>query len=95
MTGRILLICFQVNQVLKAKLFHSGKLQAARNLILRGCETCPNSEDLWLEAARLVPVDTAKNVIAQAVNHLVNSVKLWIKASELEQDMKAKKRVFR
>nr|SVE83505.1 EOG090X017X [Daphnia pulex] len=73
----------------------TGKLQAARNLILRGCETCPNSEDLWLEAARLVPVDTAKNVIAQAVNHLVNSVKLWIKASELEQDMKAKKRVFR
>lgn len=72
-----------------------GKLQAARNLILRGCETCPNSEDLWLEAARLVPVDTAKNVIAQAVNHLVNSVKLWIKASELEQDVKAKKRVFR
>nr|SVE90348.1 EOG090X017X [Daphnia sinensis] len=73
----------------------TGKLQAARNLILRGCETCPHSEDLWLEAARLVPVDTAKNVIAQAVNHLVNSVKLWIKASELEQDMKAKKRVFR
>nr|SVE74961.1 EOG090X017X [Daphnia dolichocephala] len=73
----------------------TGKLQAARNLILRGCETCPNSEDLWLEAARLVPVDTAKNVIAQAVNHLVNSVKLWIKASELEQDTKAKKRVFR
>nr|SVE94077.1 EOG090X017X [Simocephalus serrulatus] len=73
----------------------TGKLQAARNLILRGCETCPNSEDLWLEAARLVPVDTAKNVIAQAVNHLVNSVKLWIKASELEQDVKAKKRVFR
>lgn len=73
----------------------TGKLQAARNLILRGCETCPNSEDLWLEAARLVPVDTAKNVIAQAVHHLVNSVKLWIKAAELEQDTKAKKRVFR
>nr|SVE69638.1 EOG090X017X [Eubosmina coregoni] len=72
----------------------TGKLQAARNLILRGCETCPNSEDLWLEAARLVPPDTAKNVIAQAVGHLVNSVKLWIKASELELDMKAKKRVF-
>ena len=72
-----------------------GKLQAARNLILRGTETCPNSEDLWLEAARLVPPDTAKNVIAQAVSHLVNSVKLWIKASELELDMKAKKRVFR
>ena len=73
----------------------TGKLQAARNLILQGCEACPKSEDLWLEAARLVPVDTAKSVIAQAVHHLVNSVKLWIKAAELEQDDKAKKRVFR
>ena len=73
----------------------TGKLQAARNLIIRGCDTCPYSEDLWLEAARLVTVDTAKSVIARAVNHLANSVKLWIKAAELEQDMKAKKRVFR
>lgn len=32
----------------------TGKLQAARNLIMKGCEECPKSEDIWLEAARLM-----------------------------------------
>lgn len=32
----------------------TGKVQAARNLIMKGCEECPKSEDLWLEAARLM-----------------------------------------
>ena len=28
-------------------------MQAARNTIMRGCEVCPKSEDIWLEAVRL------------------------------------------
>jgi hypothetical protein len=32
----------------------TGKLQTARNLIMKGCEECPKSEDVWLEAARLM-----------------------------------------
>ena len=32
----------------------TGKVQAARNLIMKGCEECPKSEDVWLEAARLM-----------------------------------------
>lgn len=32
----------------------TGKIQAARNLIMRGCEECPKSEDVWLEGARLM-----------------------------------------
>lgn len=32
----------------------TGKLQAARNLIMKGTEECPKSEDIWLEAARLM-----------------------------------------
>ena len=32
----------------------TGKLQAARNLIMKGCEECPTAEDVWLEAARLM-----------------------------------------
>ena len=31
-----------------------GKVQAARNLVMTGCEQCPKSEDIWLEAARLM-----------------------------------------
>lgn len=32
----------------------TGKMQMARNLIMKGCEECPKSEDVWLEAARLM-----------------------------------------
>ncbi len=48
-------------------------------MIMLGCEECPTSEDLWLEAARLASTDTAKQVIAKAVTKLPNSVKIWIK----------------
>ena len=31
----------------------AGKLAAARQIIAQGCEECPQSPDVWLEAARL------------------------------------------
>lgn len=61
----------------------------------QGCEINPLSEDLWLEAARLQPIDTAKAVIAQAARHIPHSVRIWIKAADLECELKAKRRVFR
>jgi pre-mRNA-processing factor 6 len=70
-----------------------GKMQAARNLIMAATEQCPKSEDVWLEAARLLPVDIARGIVAQAVKQLPQSVKIWVKAAELEQDLKAKKKV--
>lgn len=73
----------------------TGKVQMARNLIMRGCEINSTSEDLWLEAARLQPPETAKGVIAQAVRHIPTSVRIWIKAADLEEEPKAKRRVFR
>jgi len=72
-----------------------GKLQAARNLIMRGTEHCPKSEDIWLEAARLMPLDLARGIVTHAVRHLPQSVKIWVKAADLEQDPKAKKQVLR
>src|ERR1700761_9161985 len=32
---------------------HAGRMVQARKLIKQGCEHCPKSEDVWLEAARL------------------------------------------
>lgn len=32
---------------------HAGRMVAARKIIKAGCENCPKSEDVWLEAARL------------------------------------------
>ncbi|KAL5013263.1 hypothetical protein ScPMuIL_007533 [Solemya velum] len=73
----------------------TGKVQAARNLIMKGCEECTKSEDVWLESARLMPGDQAKAIVAQAVRQLPQSVRIWSKAAELETELKAKKKVYR
>ncbi|KAF9457237.1 PRP1 splicing factor, N-terminal-domain-containing protein [Collybia nuda] len=74
---------------------HAGRMVAARKLIKAGCEQCPKSEDVWLEAARLHNNEDAKVILANAVQHVGQSVKIWMAAAELEHDVKAKKRVLR
>lgn len=32
---------------------HANKMVTARKLIAKGCEMCPKSEDVWLQAAEL------------------------------------------
>ena len=73
----------------------TGKIQSARNTIMKGCEVCPKSEDVWLEAARLQPPEEARKVVKLAVDQNPNAVRIWIKAAELETETRAKKRVFR
>ncbi|RMX50454.1 hypothetical protein pdam_00018315 [Pocillopora damicornis] len=73
----------------------TGRMQAARNTIMKGTEVCSKNEDVWLEAIRLQPPETAKSVCAQAVGQLPQSVRLWIKAAALEDETKAMKRVYR
>ncbi len=72
-----------------------GKLQAARNILHQGLQYNENSEDLWLELARLEPQDKARAVLAKAVSSLPKSVKLWIAASDLENDKQVKSKVLR
>lgn len=55
---------------------------------MKGCEVNPSSEELWLEAARLQPRDTARAVIAHAARNLPHSVRIWVKAADLEQEVK-------
>lgn len=52
---------------------------------------CPETEDVWLEAAQLHPGDTTKAVVAQAVRHLPQSVWIYIRAAVLEMDVCVKK----
>ncbi|PQQ09001.1 protein STABILIZED1 [Prunus yedoensis var. nudiflora] len=73
----------------------AGKIQAARQLIQKGCEECPKSEDVWLEACRLANPDEAKAVIAKGVKTIPNSVKLWMQAAKLEHDDLNRSRVLR
>ncbi|ESK96430.1 mrna splicing factor (prp1 zer1) [Moniliophthora roreri MCA 2997] len=74
---------------------HAGRMVAARKIIKQGCEQCPKNEDVWLEAARLHNNDDAKVILANAVQHVGQSVKVWLAAADLEQDVKAKRRVLR
>ncbi|KAH6821826.1 pre-mRNA splicing factor-like protein [Perilla frutescens var. hirtella] len=73
----------------------AGNLPAARHFIRKGCEECPKSEDVWVEACRLVSHADAKAVIARGVKAIPNSVKLWMQAAELELDGMNKSRVLR
>ena len=31
----------------------TGRMQTARNIIMRGCDVCPKNEDVWVESIRL------------------------------------------
>ena len=73
----------------------AGKTVAARNVIARGCEWCPKSEDVWLESIRLNEAHNAKIIAANALKYNDRSVNLWIAAMKLETDLRAKKRVLR
>lgn len=59
------------------------------------CVFCPQTEDVWLESARLELGDTAKAVMAKVLCHLPMSVHIYIRAAVLETDVRAKKRVLR
>ncbi|KDO29186.1 hypothetical protein SPRG_05428 [Saprolegnia parasitica CBS 223.65] len=73
----------------------AGKLVQARSLIASGCEACPTSEDVWLEAARLQTPENAKKILATAVRHVPTSTKVWLAAAKLEGSDDATKLVLR
>lgn len=73
----------------------ASKLVAARKIIEIGCQKCPKSEDVWLEAARLNTPENAKGILAQAVREIPQSVKIWTRAADLETDRNGKRKVLR
>ncbi|CAK7221867.1 U4/U6 x U5 tri-snRNP complex subunit Prp1 [Sporothrix curviconia] len=73
----------------------AGKIVAARNVIARGCQHCPKSEDVWLENIRLNENRNAKIIAADAIKANRRSVRLWVEAMKLETDPLSKKRVVR
>ena len=60
-------------------LAQAGKQSQARLLLQKGCEFCPTSDDIWLEASRMQSnPDSAKAMLARGVAALPNSIKLWL-----------------
>jgi pre-mRNA-processing factor 6 len=72
-----------------------GKIVAARNLIARGCESCPKNEDVWLKNIRLNDGKSAKVIAKEAVRRNLRSVRLWTAAMELELTLNDKRKVVR
>ena len=72
-----------------------NKMGKARSIIAQGCEECPKSEDVWLEAARLNTSENSKIILANGVRQCPQSVKIWLQAMKLEQDVNSRKRVVR
>lgn len=73
----------------------AGKIVQARNVINRGCQQCPRSEDVWLENIRLNDEHNAKIIAAAAIQKNNRSLRLWVEAMKLERDARSKKRVIR
>lgn len=73
----------------------AGRIVAARNIIAKGCELCPKSEDAWLENIRLNEGHNAKVIAANAIKNNDMSTRLWIEAMRLETDVRSKKNVLR
>jgi pre-mRNA-processing factor 6 len=72
-----------------------GKLAQARNIIAQAGQNILDSEDIWLEAARLHPPDEAKIILAKGISHLPNSRKLWLAAADIERDKSKKSKILR
>ncbi|EFA84027.1 TPR repeat-containing protein [Heterostelium album PN500] len=73
----------------------AGKLSQARKIISQGCQECPDNEEVWIENANLQTPDNAKAVLAQAVKLIPQSVKVWLYATNLEKDIRMKKKILR
>ncbi|KAL3457724.1 PRP1 splicing factor, N-terminal-domain-containing protein [Aspergillus heterothallicus] len=73
----------------------AGKIVAARNILAKGCDLCPKSEDAWLENIRLNEGHNAKVIAANAIKNNDRSTRLWIEAMRLETEPRAKKNVLR
>ena len=72
----------------------TGHITAARKIITEGCENCPGSEDVWLEASHLQDKENSKIILANAVQHIPRSVRIWEAAADLEDDVDKKRRVY-
>ena len=76
-------------------MFGTAWPQFRDRVAMQGTEACPQSEDVWLEAARLQTPENVRGLLARGVQQLPHSVKLWMQAARVETDDAAKRRVLR
>lgn len=70
------------------------ELKRARELAIKACEACPEAEDVWLEALRLLPRPQALELMGRALESMPRSARLWIAAAGLEEEGRRKQRLL-
>ncbi|KYQ89763.1 TPR repeat-containing protein [Tieghemostelium lacteum] len=72
-----------------------GDIAEARKIIEQACISCPDSEEVWIENAKLQTPEKAKYILGQAIKILPHSVKIWLYAMNLEKQVKIKKKIIK
>lgn len=72
-----------------------GKLDAAREIIAQACDKFPLNEDVWVEAARLMPPAEARQILVKSIANMPKSKKLWMAMANIEKDKKMKIKTLR
>ena len=72
-----------------------NNIKAAKEILKEACVKCPDSEDIWIEAARLETYENSKEILKKAAKHLPKSVKIWLAASSKEINNENKVKVLK
>jgi len=72
-----------------------GKADAAREIIGQACDKFPMSEDVWSEAARLMPPKEARQILVKSITNMPKSKKLWLQMAHIEKDKAMKVKTLR
>jgi pre-mRNA-processing factor 6 len=77
--------------------FQAGNQKQARALIMKGCEECPKSEEMWKEAIKLHEGvnGEARQLLARALKSVPESVALWLQAANKESEVSARRKIIR
>lgn len=71
-----------------------GKISKAREVITQAVEKITDSEDIWLEAARLHSSNQARVFLQKGLSNLPESSKLWIAYADLETGIYDKIKIY-
>jgi pre-mRNA-processing factor 6 len=65
-------------------------IKAAKEILQEACIKCPDSEDIWIEAARLETHEKSKKILSKASTLLPKSIKIWIASADKETNPQLK-----
>eukprot|EP00127_Corallochytrium_limacisporum_P001099 Clim_evm10s39 gene=Clim_evmTU10s39 len=72
-----------------------GRISAARSIIMKALEFCPDSEEIYLEASKVLDPARARQVMRKGLKRKPNSERLWFGRAEQSFDVEAKRQVYR